>query len=201
MIASLTGRVARLTATAAVIDVGGLGVTALCTAGTLAGLRPGETGHLETSLVVREDSLTLFGFATEAERDCFELAQTATGVGPKLALAIVSVFTPSDLRAAILTGNITALCRVPGVGQKSAQRLVIELKDRVAGLADDEDVSAQPGLADEVWREQVSSGLEGLGWSSRDAEAACDAVADLAAIDPQPGVAVLMRAALRSLAK
>lgn len=200
MIASLTGRVARLTASAAVIDVGGFGLTALCTAGTLAGLRPGETAHLETSLIVREDSLTLFGFATEAERDCFELAQTATGVGPKLALAIMSVFTPSELRAAILAGNITALCRVPGVGQKSAQRLVIELKDKVNGLSD-ADAAARPGLSEQAWRDQVRSGLEGLGWSTRDAEAACDAVADLAGIDPQPGVAVLMRAALRSLAK
>lgn len=200
MIALLSGTVAAAGANWAVIQAGGLGLKVLCTPATAAKLRPGEGATVHTSLVVREDSLTLYGFADAAERDCFELAQGASGIGPKIALAVVSVFTPEDFRVAVSAGNIAALTRVPGIGSKGAQRLALELKDKVAILAGTgEGVPSVAGPTS--WREQVVAGLEGLGYSSRDAEAACDRVAPLAAEDPTPGVAELLRAALRTLAK
>lgn len=201
MIAQLRGTVIGLGPTAAVIEVGGFGVRALCGPNTTAELRVGQPATLATSLVVREDSLTLYGFGSDEERDCFELLQTATGVGPKLAQAALAVFTPDDLREAIVTENLVALCRVPGVGRKGAQRIVIELKDKVNALAVGTRVATpEPGVAEPGWREQVSQGLQGLGWSAKDAEAACDRVEPQAA-EPGASVAVLMRAALRTLAR
>ncbi|MHA6511767.1 Holliday junction branch migration protein RuvA [Tessaracoccus sp. Z1128] len=201
MIAQLTGTVVTAGATAGVIDVGGVGYRVLTTPQTAAGLRPGERTTLHTTLVVREDSMTLFGFGDEGEREAFELAQTATGVGPKLALAIVSVLTPGELRRAVLTEDIKRLCAVPGIGHKGAQKLIIELKDKVLLLAD-APVGDGPAPVDgDAWRAQVSDGLQGLGWSARDAAAACDNVAHLVEEDPSVGVAKLLRAALNSLAR
>jgi Holliday junction DNA helicase RuvA len=201
MISSLTGIVEAIGANWAVVNVGGVGLRVLCTPATAATLRTGGEARLATSLVVREDSLTLFGFAETDERDSFELVQTATGVGPKLAQAIMSVLSPAELRSAIASANLALLCKVPGVGRKSAERLVLELKDKVGALAA---ISSGPvsGTPDQpLWREQVRAGLEGLGWSSRDADAACDKVAAMADESPTPSVATLMRAALRTLAK
>lgn len=200
MIASISGVVAAVGANWATVTLGGVGLKVWCTPATATTLRPGAETTLSTSLVVREDSLTLFGFAEADERDCFELVQTATGVGPKLAQAIVSVLSPADLAAAIASANLALLCKVPGVGRKGAERLVIELKDKVGALTATSAPSVSP-LAEPVWREQVRLGLEGLGWSSRDAEAACEKVSAMAAETPAPSVATLMRAALRTLAK
>lgn len=200
MIALLSGTVAAAGANWAVIQAGGIGLKALCTPATAARLRPGETATVHTSLIVREDSLTLYGFADAAERDCFELVQGVSGIGPKIALAVVSVFAPDDFRVAISTGNIAALTRVPGIGSKGAQRLALELKDKVAVLVGSAG-GVPSGSGPSSWRDQVVAGLEGLGYSSRDAEAACDRVAPLVADDPDLGVAELLRAALRTLAK
>ena len=201
MISQLTGTVAAAGAAWFVIDVGGVGFRGHCTPATAAALRPGETKTIHTSLIVREESLTLFGFGSDAEREAFDLVQSASGVGPKVALAICSVLSPSDLRRAILAEDLRALCRVPGIGNKSAQKLVLELKDKAGLLAlgDAEPETASPGGADESWRDQVMEGLQGLGWSAKEAGVACDAVADLAA--EGAGVAQLMRAALGTLAK
>ena len=200
MIASLSGTVLQVGPTSAVVEVGGLGVLALCTPGTVAGLRVGQRTTLATSLVVREDSLTLYGFASTDEREFFELLLTATGVGPKLAQAALAVLPPDQLRAAIATENLVQLTKVPGVGRKGAQRMVIELKDKInaVGLVDEPHTS---GSAQPVWREQVAQGLVGLGWSAKDADAACAEVEPLVAEDPQVSVAVLMRAALQTLAR
>ena len=183
------------------IEVGGFGVQAVCSPNTVAGLRLGQRATLATSLVVREDSLTLYGFASADEREFFELLLTATGVGPKLAQAALAVLSPDELRRAIATENLLQLCKVPGIGRKGAQRMVIELKDKVntVGLADEAVAAAGP--APEAWRGQVSQGLQGLGWSAKDADAACDDVAHLTRDDPQINVAVLMRAALQTLAR
>ena len=202
MISQLTGTVTAAGAAWFVIDVGGVGFRGHCTPATAAALHPGETRTIHTSLVVREDSLTLFGFGGESEREAFELAQSASGVGPRLALAICSVLSPGDLKRAILAGDLRALCRVPGIGNKSAQKLVLELKDKAGLLAlgDAEPVEVvSAGAANESWRDQVMEGLQGLGWSTKEAGTACDAVADLAA--EGAGVAQLMRAALEALAK
>lgn len=201
MIAQLTGTVVTAGVTSAVIDVGGVGFLVATTPQTAAGLRPGEATTLHTSLVVREDSMTLFGFGDPGEREAFELAQTASGVGPKLALAIVSVLTPGELRRAVLAEDLNRLCAVPGIGRKGAQKLVIELKDRVLGLADSAGVPAPAVAEPEAWRTQVGEGLQGLGWSARDADAACDNVAHLVAANPDIGVAALLRAALNVLAR
>lgn len=200
MIAQLTGTVLTAGATSAVVDVGGVGFLVATTPQTAAGLRPGEVATLHTALVVREDSMTLFGFAEPAEREAFELAQTASGVGPKLALAIVSVLSPGELKRAVLAEDLNRLCSVPGIGRKGAQKLVIELKDRVLVLEDAAGGPA-PVVAQDAWRAQVAEGLQGLGWSARDADAACDAVAHLVDTDPDISMALLLRAALNSLAR
>ena len=200
MIASVSGPVLAVGPTSAVVEVGGLGVLALCSPNTVAGLRVGQRTTLATSLVVREDSLTLYGFATADEREFFELLLTATGVGPKLAQAALAVLSPDDLRQAIASENLVVLCKVPGIGRKGAQRIVIELKDKInaVGLGGD---LAPASVAAATWRDQVGQGLQGLGWSSRDAEAACEVVAHLVADDPTVSVPVLMRAALQTLAR
>ena len=117
------------------IEVGGLGILALCSPNTVAGLRVGQRATLATSLIVREDSLTLYGFASADEREFFELLLTATGVGPKLAQAALAVLSPDELRRAIATENLVQLCKVPGIGRKGAQRIVIELKDKINAVA------------------------------------------------------------------
>ena len=200
MIAQLTGLVAQVGPTSAVIEVGGFGIQAVCSPNTVAGLRLGQRATLATSLVVREDSLTLYGFASADEREFFDLLLTATGVGPKLAEAALAVLTPEELRRAIATENLVQLCKVPGIGRKGAQRIVIELKDKINAVAHTEEPAPVAGLPT-AWRGQVTQGLQGLGWSARDADAACDEVEHLAREDPQVNVAVLMRAALQSLAR
>ena len=135
MIAQVSGPVLQVGPTSAVIEVGGLGILALCSPNTVAGLRVGERTTLATALIVREDSLTLYGFASADEREFFELLLTATGVGPKLAQAALAVLTPDELRAAIAGENLVQLCKVPGIGRKGAQRIVIELKDKINAVA------------------------------------------------------------------
>ena len=200
MIAQVSGPVLQVGPTSAVIEVGGLGILALCSPNTVAGLRVGERATLATALIVREDSLTLYGFASADEREFFELLLTATGVGPKLAQAALAVLSPDELRAAIASENLVQLCKVPGIGRKGAQRIVIELKDKINAVAvpgERTSTSAAPA----GWRDQVAQGLMGLGWSARDAEVACTEVEHLVGADPEVSVAVLMRAALQSLAR
>jgi Holliday junction DNA helicase RuvA len=200
VIAQLSGTVIQLGPTSAVIEVGGLGLLTQCSPNTSAALRIGQPATLSTSLIVREDSLTLYGFATPDEREFFELLLTATGVGPKLAQAALAVLSPDELRRAIATENLVQLMKVPGVGRKGAQRMVLELKDKINAVAPAS--AAAPSTASGPrWRDQVAQGLEGLGWSARDAEAACSEVEHLVREDGQVSVAVLMRAALQSLAR
>src|SRR5271163_4762623 len=174
MIAHLNGIVAGIGLDGAVIEVGGVGLRVQCTPGTLATLRPGTPGRVATSLVVREDSLTLFGFATDDERNVFELLQTASGIGPRLALAMLAVHSPDALRRAVATEDIKTLTMVPGIGTKGAQRIVLEMKDRLGVPSDSAagfGVSAGRRPAPS-WRDQVTTGLVNLGWTARDAETA-----------------------------
>jgi Holliday junction DNA helicase RuvA len=196
MIAFVHGRVAAVTLSSAVVEVGGVGLELMCTPGTLATLRPGESATLPTSMVVREDSLTLFGFADDDEKQTFELVQTASGVGPKVAQSMLAVLSPDDLRRAIAADDVKTLTRVPGIGQKGAQRIILELKDRIG--APTGRLAAAPSSG-APWRAQVHQGLVGLGWPVRDAEKAVDAVAPEAG--DVPDVAALLRAALRTLSK
>ena len=208
MIAHLDGTVSGVAPDGAVIDVGGVGLLVQCTPGTLAGLRTGERARVATSLVVREDALTLYGFGTEDERNTFELVQTASGVGPRLALAMLAVFTPDALRRAVATEDLAALTTVPGIGRKGAQRIVLELAGRL-GPAGEAGVGAPAGGAANgagapPWREQVRAGLVSLGWQAREAEHA------IAAVEPELSgapdgqavdVSVALRAALRVLGR
>ena len=199
MIAFVRGEVAAVNLTSTVLDVGGVGLEMHCTPATLAQLRVGRTATLPTSMVVREDSLSLFGFADEDEKQTFELLQTASGVGPKLAQAMLAVHDPDVLRAAISSEDVKALTAIPGIGQKGAQRIILELKDRIGPVLTT--ASAVPVPAPAQWRIQVTEGLVGLGWSAKDAERACAAVADQAEQTPTPDVAALLRAALQSLSR
>lgn len=203
MIAFVTGTVAAVTLSSAVLEVRGVGLELNCTPGTLATLRVGDECTLPTSMIVREESLTLFGFLNEDEKSTFELLQTASGVGPKLAQAMLAVLSPDGLRQAVSSEDVRTLTSVPGIGQKGAQRIILELKDRVGAPTG---ASAVPGthLASaerSPWRGQVHAGLVGLGWSGREADRAVDAVAALAEGVEEPDVAALLRAALRSLSK
>ena len=198
MIAFVRGEVAEVTLSSAVLAVGGIGLELMCTPGTLATLRVGHQATLPTSMVVREESLTLFGFLHDDEKTIFELVQTASGVGPKLAQAILAVLRPDDLRTAVASEDVKTLTRVPGVGQKGAQRIILELQDRL-GLP----VGGHRGpVAAQVvggWRDQVHQGLVGLGWPAREADRAVETVA--ADAGDVPDVAALLRAALRSLSR
>ncbi|MBW8486532.1 Holliday junction branch migration protein RuvA [Actinomadura parmotrematis] len=200
MIAFVSGQVAAAGPDGAVIDVHGVGYAVQCTPATLAGLRVGADARVPTSLVVREDSMTLFGFADDDERQVFELLQTASGVGPRLALAMLAVHSPEALRHAVAAEDLNALVKVPGIGKKGAQRIVLELKDRLGAPSGGAPETRAPARA-AAWRDQVSAGLINLGWNVRDAEAAVDAVAaDLDGADVPP-VPVLLKAALKKLSR
>ena len=201
MIAHLDGTVSALAPDGAVIDVGGVGLAVQCTPGTLAGLRLGARAKVATSLTVREDALTLYGFASEDERNVFELLQTASGVGPRLALAMLAVHGPDALRLAVASEDLTALTRVPGIGKKGAQRIVLELRDRLGAAGEASGTMPGPPLAaGSPWRDQVRAGLMNLGWAARDAEQAIAAVEpELAAGGGPVDVAAALRAALRRL--
>jgi len=205
VIASVYGRVVALTPGTAVVEVGGVGMEVHCAPATLASLRIGVEVALPTALVVREDSLTLFGFADEDERYVFQLLQTASGVGPRLAQAMLAVHRPDELRRAVSTDDLAALTLVPGIGRKGAQRIVLELKERIgAPTGASAGRAGRAVTASAPWRDQVHSGLVGLGWSAREAEAAVDAVAPLAHEQHDAGgtdVPALLRAALRSLSR
>ena len=202
MIAFVRGRVAALGLTSAVLEVGGVGLDLQCTPDTLASLRLGQEATLPTSMVVREDSLTLFGFADDDEKQMFELVQTASGVGPKLAQAMLAVHRPEVLRRAVSSDDVKTLTAVPGIGQKGAQRIILELRDRI-GLPSST-VAHQPpagSVPSSNWQAQVQAGLVGLGWSAREADQAVSAVTPDAEQMPTPDVARLLRAALRTLSK
>lgn len=198
MIASLTGTVRSVTLDSAIVVVGGVGFLVQAAPATLAGLRTGEEASLATSLVVREDELTLFGFADDEERDVFELLQTVTGIGPRLALAMLAVHSPDQLRRAVADEDLTALVRVPGIGRKGAQRIVLELGDRLGPPRDGTTPAAGGRPAAVAARApEVVDALVGLGWTARAAEQAVDS-ATSAGHDPSD-TAGLLRAALRVL--
>jgi Holliday junction DNA helicase RuvA len=186
VIAHLAGTVSTVAPEGAVIDVGGVGLLVQCSPGTLAGLRPGERAKVSTSLVVREDALTLYGFSTDDERNTFELLQTASGIGPRLALAMLATFSPDGLRSAVAAADFTALTSVPGIGRKGAQRIVLELAGRLGSPGDGGSAGAvlpRPGglsgAGPLTWRDQVRTGLVSLGWQPREADQA------IAAIEPE----------------
>ena len=195
MIASLAGRVSAHTASGVVVSVGGVGLSVHTTPSTKARLRLGDDAALATSLVVREDALTLYGFETEDEREVFEVLQTASGVGPKVAQAVLAVHTPDAVRRALATEDLTALTLVPGIGRKGAQRMVLELKDKI-GMA-----GSAPLASGASWRDTLADALTGLGWSQSQAD---EVVVGLAGEHPDAtdaDVPALLKQALARMAR
>jgi Holliday junction DNA helicase RuvA len=207
VIASVRGTVLALGPDHAVLETGGVGLLLACPPRTLADLRLGEPARLASCLVVREDSLTLYGFATDDERSLFEQLLGVSGIGPRLALAMLAVLTPDEVRLAVATDDLTTLTRVPGIGRKGAQRLVLELKDRIGAPTGPAEALALGGAtasgAAASWAQQVSAALVGLGWGAREAAAAVEAVTPAAQqmveSGASPDVPTLLRTALRAL--
>jgi Holliday junction DNA helicase RuvA len=196
MISSVRGEVLSVGLDHVVVEVGGVGFAVQATPATLATLRRGEEARLHTALVVREDSLTLFGFADADARELFGLLQTVSGIGPRLALATLAVLDPGKLRGALVEGNITVLTSVPGIGRKGAERLTLELRDKVTALGGTGDLPAvtAPGAL----RAEVVEALAGLGFPAKQAEQAVDKV--LADGDGHTTASVL-RASLTTLGR
>jgi holliday junction DNA helicase RuvA len=201
VIASVRGTVAALGPDGAVIEVGGVGLAVSCSPGTLARLRVGEQARLATSLVVREESLTLFGFADDDERALFELLQTANGVGPKLAQAMLAVHPPRELRRAIATSDYPALTQVPGIGRKGAERIVVDLRERIGSISGGEPstVAGDGVVAVAPWRDQITHALAGLGFSGKEAADAIEVVA--ADAGDAPDVSSLLRKSIQLLGR
>jgi Holliday junction DNA helicase RuvA len=201
MIASVRGTVAHVGLDRVVVEVGGVGMMLHTTPATASSCRAGTEVELATTLVVREDSLTLYGFGGAADRDMFETLQTVSGVGPRLALAMLSVMGPDELAGALGSGDAVALTTIPGIGAKSAQRLVLELRDRVAAVhgagGPDAPRPAAQGGPGGGWREQVTEALVGLGWTTKQAVDAVDRVAGTAPEDAD--VAARLKLALQEL--
>lgn len=199
MIAHLRGVVDAVSPNEAVVDIGGVGFSVQCGPATIAQLQPGTAVRLATSLVVREESLTLYGFGTDDERSLFELLQTASGVGPRVAQAILAVYAPDDVRRAIAGGNIAALTKVPGIGKKGAERLILELKDRIGPVVGQGSAASTPT----VHHGQVVAGLVALGWSSSHAEQAAEQAAAQLRTDTadEPAVAAVLKQAIALLGR
>ena len=172
MIATLTGEIKAISLDRAIVEVGGVGLSVNITQSAANHLNLGTTVTFHTSLVVREESLTLYGFLTAESKQLFEQVQTVCGIGPKVALSILGSLTPEELAAAIASENIAAIERVPGIGRKGAQRLILELKGKLSDLSDGGSVAThQP-----VWREQLTSALISLGFAPKDSDRAITTV-------------------------
>lgn len=197
MISSLTGTVSHLGLDTAVIDVNGFGMLVHLNARTAAKLRLGEQATVLTTMIVREDSMTLYGFSEPAEREVFDLMLSVSGVGPRIALTVLGIHTPAEVERAVATGDDKAFTKVPGIGPKGARRIVLELAGKLI-LAD--------GASDELpitqgvsWRPQVLDALTSLGWSEKDASAAIDSLLEANPATETMGVAEALRAVLASL--
>ncbi|QCU77902.1 Holliday junction branch migration protein RuvA [Citricoccus sp. SGAir0253] len=202
MISSLAGTVESVGLNQAVIAVSGFGMQFSATPQTLAGLRTGEPGRVLTTLVVREDSMTLFGFATPDEKEVFEVLLGVSGVGPRLALAVLAVHDPETVRIAAHAGDDKAFTKVPGIGPKGARRIVLELADKLVPTGAPVPAPADGGDAADAqpWLDPVLEALTGLGWTERDADKAVrDTVAHEPELEESGDVASVLRATLRHL--
>lgn len=198
MISTITGEVTWVGVDRLVVEVGGVGLSLVCTPQTAMAARVGTHQRFATVLVVREDSLTLFGFDDNDARDTFEAVQTVSGIGPRIALALLATLTPDELRRAVQAADHSALTKVPGIGTKGAQRIVLELSGRLGPPTSAETTVSVGG----DWREGVCAGLESLGWSRKDADRAVAIIADrddLGFDSGTPDLAILLKAALRAL--
>jgi Holliday junction DNA helicase RuvA len=200
VISFLRGPVAHVGLSSGVIDVNGAGMAFWATPQTLAGLRVGEEATVHTSLVVREDSLTLFGFADGEEREVFEVLLGVSGVGPRLALAVLAVHSPEAVRVAAHSEDAKAFTKVPGIGPKVGARLVLELKGKLVPLGTGEEPASAAAETDAPWKAQVIEAMASLGWSEKDAAASIEkAMADAPEVAASGSVPEILRATLRWL--
>ena len=197
MIAQLTGTTRSINTDRIILEVSGVGYLIHITPSTAATLTLGSSLTIHTSMVVREDSMTLYGFIDASARETFELVQTVSGIGPRVALSILAHLTPDQLADAIESESISILSGVPGIGKKGAQRILLELKGKLSrtGMPGAPIASSQP-----IWREQLSGALISLGYSAREADSTISVVAiDYAnrGVDPaQADLSELLKAAL-----
>lgn len=201
MISFLRGTVAHVGLSTAVIDLNGAGMSVFATPQTLGHLKLGEEAKLFTSLIVREDSLTLFGFADDDEREVFDVLLSVSGVGPRLALAVLAVHEPEAIRVAAHTGDSKTFTMVPGIGPKVAGRIVLELAGKLVPHGTGIATTSTPALsAETVWKPQVVAAMTSLGWSEKDATGSIDkALADSPGLAEEGNVAQILRATLRWL--
>ncbi|CAB4869636.1 unannotated protein [freshwater metagenome] len=197
MISLVSGVVRSISTDKAIVEVGGVGFTLSITSSTAASLSLGAPVSLFTTLVVREDSLTLFGFADDESRLLFELLQTVSGIGPKVALSILNSLTPDQLAKSVATEDVSAIEKVPGIGRKGAQRLILELKGKISPGIGHNKLGHQP-----PWREQLTSALVSLGFTAKDSDAAISMVIGKLAEDAIDAASVdiseLLKLALQS---
>ena len=194
MIASVRGEVIVIALDHAVIEAGGVGYKVMATPATLATLRRGAESRLITAMIVREDSQTLYGFEDADARDLFLTLLGVSGVGPKIALATLAVYDGPALRQALVDGDVTALTRVPGIGKRGAERLVLELRDKVAATG----TAVSPAATGQGMRGLVVEALVGLGFAIKQAEEATDKVL---ALDDAATTSSALRSALSLLGK
>lgn len=200
MIASIRGEVLDIALDHAVLEAAGVGYRVNATPSTLGTLSRGTESRLLTTMIVREDSMTLYGFEDTESRDLFSLLLSVSGVGPRIAMATLAVLDPNALRSALADGNVTALTRVPGIGKRGAERMVVELRDKVDAIfGSGAGASALPGsLVGNPVRDQIVEALTGLGFPTKAAEDATDAVL---AAQPDATTSAALRSALASLGK
>ncbi|WP_336872430.1 Holliday junction branch migration protein RuvA [Rhodococcus qingshengii] len=197
MIASVRGEVLDIALDHAVIEASGVGYRVNATPVTLGALHRGSEARLFTTMIVREDSMTLYGFSDTESKDLFSLLQTVSGVGPRLAMATLAVLEPDALRRALSEGNLTALTRVPGIGKRGAERMVVELRDKVDAVATTAGAASGVVVGSSI-RDQIVEALEGLGFPMKQAEQATDSVL---AESPEATTSVALRSALSLLGK
>lgn len=200
MISSLTGQVQSLGLNTAVINVNGFGMLINATPHTLSGLRLNEEATVHTSMVVREDSMTLYGFASADEREVFEVLTSVSGIGPRTGLAILAVHTPEDVRIAANSKDTAAFTKVSGIGPKGASRIVLELNGKLVPTGAQTSGTGPAPAAAGVWESQVIEALTGLGWTEKDAKSTLSKLVKASPEVVETGnVSEILRAALRSM--
>jgi holliday junction DNA helicase RuvA len=193
MIRWIRGPIHQVLAHSLVVEIGGMGIAVQCTPATAMSVRVGEAAELNTSFVVRDDGWTMYGFLDPEERDLFDIVQTVSGIGPRIALTLLATLTPDEVRIAIGNEDLATLTKVPGIGKKGAQRMVLELKDKVGQVGA---VSDATSIDITGWQGSVKAGLMSLGWSATVAD---EAVATLPEPDGDPNIPQLLKAALMNL--
>ncbi|KXO93404.1 Holliday junction ATP-dependent DNA helicase RuvA (plasmid) [Tsukamurella tyrosinosolvens] len=198
MIASLRGEVRHIGLDHVVVECAGVGYKVLVAPATAGALTRGAEGSLLTSMVVREDSMTLYGFTDGPQQELFHLLQTVQGVGPRLAMAAIAVLEPAQMQVAIASGDIKTLCLIPGIGKRVAERIHVDLKDKVSAAPSDVSGPAGSTVSAGGVSQQLLDALEGLGFTAKQAE---PAVAAAVEAGPDKSVSELLRDALKSLGR